>query len=56
MAGGFGKDELDRFYRHVFNLNNPPSLKLRLLNRIVGEYKVVDEMMVSFRHTHEIPW
>ena len=56
MAGGIGRDELDRFYRDMFKSNNPPSLKMRLLGRTVGADKVVDEMMVSFRNTQEIPW
>jgi hypothetical protein len=56
MTGGIGRDEIDRFYREVFLPNNPPSLKMRLLSRTVGTDKVVDEMMISFRHTQEIPW
>jgi hypothetical protein len=48
--------ELDRFYNDVFKSNNPPSLKRRLLSRTVGADKVVDEMMISFRHTQEMPW
>ncbi|KAI5263014.1 carboxymethylenebutenolidase [Aureobasidium subglaciale] len=56
MTGGIGRDELDRFYRSVFLPGNPPSLKFRLLSRTIGVEKVVDEMIVSFRHTQVIPW
>ncbi|KEQ95025.1 hypothetical protein AUEXF2481DRAFT_5272 [Aureobasidium subglaciale EXF-2481] len=56
MTGGIGRDELDRFYRNVFLPGNPPSLKLRLLSRTIGVEKVVDEMIVSFRHTQAVPW
>ena len=56
MTGGIGREELDRFYSDVFRSNNPPSLKVRLLSRTVGADKVVDEMMISFRHTQEVPW
>jgi hypothetical protein len=56
MTGGIGRVELDRFYNDVFKSNNPPSLKRRLLSRTVGADKVVDEMMISFRHTQEMPW
>jgi hypothetical protein len=56
MTGGIERDEIDRFYREVFLPNNPPSLKMRLLSRTVGTDRVVDEMMISFRHTQEISW
>ncbi|THZ51736.1 carboxymethylenebutenolidase [Aureobasidium pullulans] len=55
-TGGIGRDDLDRFYRQVFLPGNPPSLKVRLLSRTIGVDKVVDEMMVSFRHTQVISW
>ena len=56
MTGGVGRAELDRFYRNFFLPGNPPSLKLKLLSRTIGVEKVVDEIMVSFRHTKIIPW
>lgn len=56
MTGGIGKEEIDLFYKHMFGCNNPPSLKMRLLSRTVGADKVVDEMMISFRHTQVMPW
>lgn len=56
MTGGLGRAELDRFYRSFFLPGNPPSLRLRLLSRTIGVEKVVDEIMVSFRHTQVVPW
>lgn len=56
MTGGIGRDDLDRFYRQVFLPGNPPSLKVRLLSRTIGVDKVVDEMMIFFRHTQVISW
>lgn len=31
-------------------------MKLKLLSRTVGVDRVVDEMLITFRHTQEIPW
>ena len=56
MTGGIGRDELRRFYAEFFIPGNPPSLKIRLLSRTVGADRVVDEMLVKFTHTTEIPW
>jgi hypothetical protein len=56
MTGGVGREELGRFYDNVFKPNNPPSMKRRLLSRTVGADKVVDELIISFRHTQEMPW
>ncbi|KPI39487.1 uncharacterized protein AB675_5076 [Cyphellophora attinorum] len=56
MTGGIGARELFRFYDEFFIPNNPETMKLKLLSRTVGVDRVVDEMLVSFRHTTEIPW
>ncbi|OAX84949.1 hypothetical protein ACJ72_00674 [Emergomyces africanus] len=56
MTGGYGSDELSRFYADYFIPGNPPSLKIRLLSRTIGTDRIVDEMYVTFRHTQEIPW
>merc|ERR1711939_216440 len=56
MTGGIGSKELFRFYEEFFIPNNPESMKLKLLSRTVGVDRVVDEMLVSFRHDREIPW
>ncbi|KAJ9649069.1 hypothetical protein H2199_000982 [Coniosporium tulheliwenetii] len=56
LTGGIGKQELYRFYRDFFIPSNPPTLNIRLVSRTIGVDRVVDEMLISFRHTQEIPW
>ncbi|KAJ4394838.1 hypothetical protein N0V93_004058 [Gnomoniopsis smithogilvyi] len=56
LTGGVGPDDLQRFYNDYFIYANPPSLNLTLISRTIGADRVVDEMHVTFKHTHEIPW
>ncbi|KAL4875473.1 hypothetical protein BJY04DRAFT_164411 [Aspergillus karnatakaensis] len=56
LSGGTGARALRRFYDQHFLNKLPPSMHLRLLSRTVGADRVVDELFVSFDHTHEIPW
>jgi len=56
LTGGVGRKNLHRFYFDFFMPSNPPSLKIRLISRTIGVDRVVDEMIVSFRHTQEVPW
>lgn len=56
LTGGIGYKELLRFYRDFFIPNNPPSLRLKLISRTVGVDRVVDEMLISFKHTQVIDW
>lgn len=56
MTGGIGARDLRRFYKDYFIPGNPESLKITLLSRTVGVDRVVDEMLVTFRHTCEMPW
>ncbi|PKY02944.1 hypothetical protein P168DRAFT_328046 [Aspergillus campestris IBT 28561] len=37
-------------------LGGAPSQKMRLLSRTVGVDRVVDELLLTFTHTEEIPW
>ncbi|GME41379.1 putative dienelactone hydrolase [Neofusicoccum parvum] len=55
-TGGIGRGELMRFYRDYFLPGIPPSMTIRLISRTSGVDRVVDEMVVSFRHTAEVPW
>lgn len=55
-TGGIGRGDLMRFYRDYFMPNIPPSMNIRLISRTSGVDRVVDEMVVSFRHTQEVPW
>ena len=56
MTGGLGYKNLHRFYKDFFIPSNPPSTKIKLISRTIGTDTVVDEMHISFRHTHEIHW
>jgi len=44
------------FYKDFFIPGSLPSLQIRLISRTSGVDRVVDEMLVSFKHTQEIPW
>ncbi|KAK5168711.1 uncharacterized protein LTR77_006020 [Saxophila tyrrhenica] len=54
LTGGIGQRDLFLFYRDYFR--NPPSLRMKLVSRTMGEDRVVDEMVVSFKHSEEVPW
>ncbi len=56
MTGGFGHNELKRFYKHHFVDANPDDTKLIPVSRTVGETSIVDEMLFCFTHTREIDW
>lgn len=56
LTGGIGRKDLYRFYNDFFIPHNPASMKIRLVSRTVGADRVVDEMVISFDHTEEIPW
>jgi hypothetical protein len=56
MTGGVGKRALYHFYNDFFIPGNPPSLRTQLISRTVGVNRVVDEFVISFKHTQEIPW
>lgn len=56
MTGGIGQEQLFRFYNDYFIPRGPPSLTFKLLSRTLGVDRVVDEMLMSFKHTDEIPW
>jgi carboxymethylenebutenolidase len=56
MTGGYGKPALHRFYSQDFISKMPPDTKLKPISRTVGTDQLVDEMIFSFTHTHEMPW
>ncbi|KAF9883926.1 hypothetical protein FE257_002669 [Aspergillus nanangensis] len=56
LSGGIGRQALRRFYDQSFLRQLPPTMRLRLVSRTIGADRVVDELYVSFDHTHEIPW
>lgn len=53
---GSDRTSLSTFYTTHFYPSGPPSQHIRLLSRTVGPDRIVDEVIVSFRHTEEIPW
>lgn len=56
QSGGIGWHALRRFYEQNFIRKLPPSMRLRLISRTAGADRIVDELYVTFDHTHEIPW
>ena len=56
MTGGYGKEELRRFYSLDFISSMPPDITLTPISRTVGENQIVDEMIFSFTHSQEMPW
>jgi carboxymethylenebutenolidase len=56
MTGGAGKAALRTFYSEDFIPRMPPDTKLTPISRTVGEDQLVDEMIFSFTHTHEMVW
>jgi ketosteroid isomerase-like protein len=55
-TGGIGRRALHHFYEDFFIPGSPPTLQTRLISRTSGVDRVVDEIVVSFRHTQEVPW
>ncbi|KAL4927397.1 dienelactone hydrolase [Aspergillus undulatus] len=57
-AAGAGSSprEIRSFYSSEFLPSGPPSQHIRLLSRTTGANRVVDELLLTFEHTEEIPW
>ncbi|EAW13825.1 dienelactone hydrolase [Aspergillus clavatus NRRL 1] len=56
MAGGTEESSITKFYTTSFYPAGPPSQRIRLLSRTLGPDRIVDEILLDFRHTEEIPW
>ena len=56
MTGGVGHDDLKQFYKDHFVNSNPPDTRLIPVSRTVGADRLVDEMILCFTHSCEIPW
>lgn len=56
MTGGQGKSALRMFYGKDFIPCMPPDFTLTDVSRTVGEDQLVDEMVISFTHTVDMPW
>jgi hypothetical protein len=55
-TGGIGQRALYHFYHDFFMPGNPPSMATKLISRTIGTDRVVDELVISFKHTQEMPW
>jgi carboxymethylenebutenolidase len=56
LTGGRGRDELYAFYRDHFIPSWPDDVELVPLSRTVDGERVVDEFIVRFTHTQEMPY
>ena len=56
MTGGIGFKDLRRFYKDFFIPGNPADMAVKILSRTVGVDRVVDEMLITFTHSMEVPW
>jgi carboxymethylenebutenolidase len=56
LTGGRGRDELFVFYRDQFIPSWPDDVELVPLSRTVDGERVVDEFIVRFTHTREMPY
>lgn len=54
MTGGFGGQEVSRFYSEHFVNQIPKDARVTPISRTVGKDQVVDELIVSF--THDTQW
>jgi carboxymethylenebutenolidase len=55
-TGATGREALRKFYREIFIPQMPPDAKLQLLNRSVGQNRVVDEFILRLTHTLRMDW
>jgi carboxymethylenebutenolidase len=56
LEGGFGREAVADFYAKRFVFSMPPDMQLELLTRIVASDHIVEECVMRFTHTQEIPW
>ncbi|KAL4896266.1 hypothetical protein BDV59DRAFT_172487 [Aspergillus ambiguus] len=56
MEGGSSPREIASFYTTQFFPAGPPSQSIRLLSRTLGTDRIVDELLLAFTHSEEIPW
>lgn len=56
LTGGYGHQQLRRFYKYHFIPDLPEDLKIVPIARTIGPDRVIDEMVISFTHTKLIDW
>jgi carboxymethylenebutenolidase len=55
-TGATGREALRKFYREIFIPQMPPDAELHLLNRSVGQDRVIDEFILRLTHTVRMDW
>jgi len=56
LTGGRGTQQLHRFYRDWFIPSWPSDVEVESVSRTVGTQRVVDELIIRFTHTQEMPF
>jgi carboxymethylenebutenolidase len=56
MTGGRGRDGVRRFYAEEFIPHLPPDIAITHVSTTVGADQLVDELIVAFTHTTDMPW
>ena len=56
MTGDVGFNKVRRFYGTYFIPYHPPDATLVPVARTVGEDRLIDEVILKFTHTIEMPW
>lgn len=51
-----GREGVYHFYKHEFLSHIPPDMEMIPVTRVVGEDRIIDEFVVRFTHTIEMPW
>ena len=54
LTGGYGVEQLHRFYKYHFISRLPPDTKVVPISRTIGSDRVVDELIFCFTHDCEI--
>ena len=55
LTGGYGRDEVRRFYTSYFVGRWPEDTQLKRISRTIGQGRVIDEFVLSFTHNIEMP-
>ena len=56
LAGGTGRQAVERFYADQVLPHLPADLTLTRISRTVDRWRLVEETTVSFTHDRELPW
>jgi carboxymethylenebutenolidase len=56
MTGGRGRDGVRTFYAEEFIPHLPEDIAITHVSTTVGSDQLVDELVVAFTHTVEMPW